>query len=76
MQSAEGIGGSSSAAIRQANVFDAIAKVVNEVKDEPREKSIDSLAPGVLALVRDDDLLPNISSSPRAPKGKLHRLGL
>ena len=44
----------------QAHVFDAIAKVVNEEKDVPRKKSIDSLAPSVLRLVRDDALLPDM----------------
>ncbi len=42
----------------QAQVFDAIAKVVNEEEDAPRKKSIDSLAPSVLGLVHDGDLLP------------------
>ena len=63
VQSDERIGGSDAAITRQAHAFDAIAKVVNEEKDAPRKKSIDSLAPSVLGLVRDDDLLPDITRS-------------
>ena len=55
------IGGISDAIIRQANIFGAIAKVVNEEKDSSKaSKAIKSLAPSVLGLVRDDDLLPDL----------------
>ena len=57
----EHIGGlSASASIaRQAHVFDALAKVANEDAGF-RSQMIDSLAPSVLALVRDDSLLPDM----------------
>ena len=43
---------------RQALVFDALAKVANE--DADPSAMIDSLAPSVLQLVRDDALLPDM----------------
>jgi hypothetical protein len=57
----ENIGGlSASASIaRQAHVFDALAKVANEDAGF-RSEMIDSLAPSVLQLVRDDALLPDM----------------
>ena len=57
----EHIGGlSASASIaRQAHVFDALAKVANEDAGF-RSQMIDSLAPSVLELVRDDSLLPDM----------------
>ena len=58
MQSEENMGGSSSAAIRQAHVFDAIAKVINAGTDQ--DEAICSLVPSVHALVRDDALLPDM----------------
>ena len=58
VQSEENMGGSSSAAIRQAHVFDAIAKVINAGTDQ--DEAICSLVPSVHALVRDDALLPDM----------------
>ena len=56
----ERIGGESAsdAILRQAQVFDAIAKVIDEVK-EP-SMIIARLAPSILDLVRDDNLLPEL----------------
>jgi len=56
----EHIGGLSASAsvARQAHVFDALAKVANE--DADPSEMIDSLAPSVLSLVRDDALLPDM----------------
>ena len=51
-QSDERIGGSDAAICRQAQVFDAIAKVVTADDDKT------ALVEGLLGLVRDDDLLP------------------
>ena len=56
----EHIGGLSASAsvARQAHVFEALAKVANE--DANPSEMIDSLAPSVLSLVRDDALLPGM----------------
>ena len=52
----------SDAILRQAQVFDAIAKVIDEVK-EP-SMIIARLAPSILDLVRDDNLLPELQRRP------------
>ena len=63
----EHIGGltASASIARQAHVFDALAKVANEDAGF-RSQMIDSLAPSVLALVRDDSLLPRSSRRVRS----------